>query len=98
MEWKSCLGTKPVHLSSLRKEETASPLLEVFHVDWLNLLSFHVSQIYTQFAKYRPVGEITLDASHAVRIPVSSDRSNTINTSSSVRSACGVTVTHSDQP
>lgn len=48
-------------------EETASPLLEVFRVDWLNLLSFHVSEIYTQFAKHMPVGEITLDAGHAVK-------------------------------
>lgn len=48
-------------------KETASPLLGVFHVDWLNLLSFHGSQIYTQFGKHMPVGEITLDAGHAVK-------------------------------
>lgn len=47
--------------------ETASPLFEVFHVDWLNLLSFHVARIYTQFAKHMPVGEITLDAGHVVK-------------------------------
>lgn len=38
-------------------EGTAGPLLEVFHVDWLNLPPFPVSQIYTQFAKHMPVGK-----------------------------------------
>lgn len=62
------MGTAPVHLSSLRKRrQPASPLSEEFHVDWPNLLSFHESQIYTQFSKYMPVGEITVDASHAVK-------------------------------
>lgn len=56
-----------------KEEETASPLSEAFHVDRPNLLSFHESQIYTQFSKPLPVGEVTVDAGHAVKIRISSD-------------------------
>lgn len=67
LEWRSRLGTEPVHLFFPKEEETASPLSEVFHVDWPNLLSFHGSQIHTQFSKHMPMSEITLNAGHAVK-------------------------------